>query len=123
MQEKWSKKKRRKLVTLSWVIFFIDEICAPCNKKRSFEILPIYKYFQQYMYGGCAFFGDKRIPWEEWKDLAKEQVDLLQTLVEENKLEKFEDDKRYHDFCDKYDLLEEKLFNKGYYQLRDGEYT
>ena len=44
------------------------------------NILPVYRYFADYMNCGCAFFGNKRIPWEEWKDLAKEQVDILKIL-------------------------------------------
>ncbi len=123
MEEKWSRKKILKLFRLGWIIDM--EIDTQCRKEKTHfdNILPIYRYFADYMNCGCAFFGDKRIPWEEWEDLAKEQVDLLQTLVEENKLEKFEDDKRYHAFCDKYEQREEELVKKGYNQLWDGEYV
>ena len=122
MQEKWSKQTHCKLICLDWIIT-MDIGASHFGEKRCFEILPIYKNFSDYMSGGCSFFGDKRIPWEEWEDLAKEQVDLLKILVKENKLEQFKDDKRYHDFCDKYQQREEELVKKGYRQLWDGEYT
>ena len=122
MQEKWSKQTHCKLICLDWIIT-MDIGASHFGEKRCFEILPIYKNFSDYMSGGCSFFGDKRIPWEEWEDLAKEQVDLLKILVKENKLEQFKDDKRYHDFCDKYQKREKELVKKGYYQLWDEEYT
>ncbi len=122
IKEKWSRKKFLKLFALGWIVA-IDVGSPHSGEKRHFiNILPVYVYLREYISSCCAFFGNKRIPWEEWEDLAKEQVELLEILIKENKLEQFADDKRYHDFCDKYDQREEDLVKKGYHQLWDGEY-
>ncbi len=121
VNQKWSKKKWDRLGLVSWIV---GANWSDRNKKDSpySKILPIYGYLQEYMYDCCSGFGDKGVPWKEWKDLAKEQVDILTVLVKENKLKKFWKDKRHQAFGNRFDQRVEDLFNKGYYQLRDGEY-
>ena len=113
MAEKWSKKKHLKLVRLGWIIT-MDIGSEHFGGKRYFDILPVYKYFADYMNCGCAFFGNKRIPWEEWKDLAKEQVDILKILVEKNQLKSFRRTKIYREFRKKYGDRIDLLKQKGY---------
>ena len=124
LELKWSKQKRLKLVTLAWMIR-----CDIRARHFGFEeeihfsnILPIYRYFEDYMSCCCAFFGNKQVPFEEWEDLAKEQVDILKMLVEKNQLKSFRRTKIYLEFCDKYEKREEELVKKGYGQLWDSEY-
>ncbi len=117
LEEKWSKKKWHKLIALKWIIRFNDEIY-----KKPIDIISIYDYFYNYMNCGCCFFGNKHVPFKEWEGLAKEEVDILKILVQENKLRNFEKDKRYQVFYEKYDKREEELVKKGYDQLWDGEY-
>ena len=113
MQEKWSKQTHCKLICLDWIIT-MDIGASHFGEKRCFEILPIYKDFSDYMSGGCSFFGNKRIPWEEWEDLAKEQVDILKILIEKNQLKSFRRTKLYREFRKKYGDRIDKFKEKGY---------
>ena len=119
MAEKWSRKKRLKLVRLGWIIDMeIDK--QYCKEKTHFDnILLLYHYFADYISGGCAFFGSKRIPWEEWKDLAKEQDDILKTLVEKNQLKNFRRTKIFHKFADKCNERADLFMEKGHLQECD----
>ena len=55
LEEKWSKQKRFKLLSLSWVIEM--EIRRECNKEKTYfkNMLPLYRYFEHYMGHGCDF--------------------------------------------------------------------
>ncbi len=120
--DKWSREKRLRLIRLAWIVGI--ELGSRHKKEETHfgTILPVYDSFHDYMWGGGKFFGDKQVPFEEWSDLAKEQDDLLTLLIKENKLISFWEDKRYHDLCDKWEILADKLFKKGYHRIRDGEY-
>ena len=114
MNESWSEKKRRKLLGLARLIF-----CAiGANyfvERKIYGILPIYECFQKYVHDGCHFFGNRRIPFKEWKDLAKEEDDLLKVLIQENKLDQFEEDPRYIYFSRKILQHKEYLMKNGYF--------
>ena len=114
MEEEWSREKTLKLFRLGWIIDM--EMSAQRRKKKIHfnDILPVYCYFADYMNCGVAFFGDKRIPWEEWEDLAKEQVDILKILVEKNQLKSFRRTKIYREFRKKYKNRIDLLKQKGY---------
>ena len=112
---KWSEKTHLKLWRLSWIIF--SELQGRSfGEKKNFDILPIYENFQEYMYE-VKYFGNKRIPFHEWEDLAKENADLLKALIQEGKFGKHKDDKRYLDLGGKYHNRNEELIKKGYTQL------
>ena len=106
LEEKWSKQKRLKLVRLGWIIDMKIRKKYSGNRsdgKQNFDsILPIYRYFADYMNWGCSFFGNRRIPFEEWEDLAKEQVDNLKILVEKNQLKNYRRTKIELAFGEKY---------------------
>ena len=122
IKEEWGRKKWLKFIRVGWIIGM--EIRREYGKEKTCfdNMLPIYRYFSDYMDCCCSFFGNKQVPFEEWEDLAKEQVDILKTLVEKNQLKSFRRTKLYLNFCDKYDKREEELVKKGYGQLWDGEY-
>ena len=114
MEEEWSRKKNLKLFGLGWIIDMETDAQHRKGEIHFDNILPVYRYFADYMNCGCAFFGNKRIPWEEWKDLAKEQVDILKILVEKNQLKSFRRTKIYREFRKKYGDRIDLLKQKGY---------
>ena len=74
-------------------------------------MLSIYEHFQEYMYE-VKYFGRKCIPFHEWEDLAKENAELLKTLIEEGKFGKHKKDDRYLDLGDKYLARNEELVKR-----------
>ena len=114
LEEKWSKQKRSKLLSLSWIIEM--EIRREYRKEKTYfkNMLPLYRYFEDYMSEGCAFFGNWRVPFEEWEDLAKEQTDILKILIERNQLKSFRRTKIFFDFLKKCDKRTELLIEKKY---------
>ena len=114
LKKKMELKTWYKLTTLGWIIA-LEKRRIFCKEKTYFNnMLPVYSNFSEYMRGGCHFFGNKRIPWEEWKDLAKEQVDILKILVEKNQLKSFRRTKIYRGFRKKYSDRIDLLKQKGY---------
>ncbi len=109
---KWSRKKREKLICLAWII--VSRLGDQDYKKKYCDFLSIYKYFQEYIYSCCHFFGNKRIPWEEWEDLAKEQDEVLKILVAKGQLKSFRRTKNYQEFLKKYRKRLVLFEEKGY---------
>ncbi len=66
------------------------------------------------MFYGCSFFGSTRVPFEEWEDLAKEQMDILKILIEKNQLKSFKRTKLYREFGKKYRERLDYFRKKGY---------
>ena len=91
----WSEKKNIMLIRLAGIISG-EFMVRLYDKKKYFDnILPIYKYFQKYMYNDCSFIG---VPFEEWEELQKEYIDLLKVFIQEGKLGNFEKDPLYQNF-------------------------
>ena len=104
------RKKNIMLFRLAGVIS--AELMVQTDGIKYFDnMLPIYRHFQEYMYE-VAYFGNKCIPFHEWEDLAKENVELLQNLIKEGKFGKHKKDKRYLDLGRKYLDRNEKLVKK-----------
>lgn len=57
----------------------------------------------------------KKIPFEEWSDIAEEGVNLLKTLINDNKLDYFKEDSRYIDFMKRFIQRHEDLRKSGKY--------
>lgn len=86
------------------------------GEPKIFDVLPIQKSFQTYIYKWDRFFA-KDIPFSEWSDLAEEGLDLLKSLLDENNIESYESDDRYVQFMRKFVKRHEELrLNKGYDQ-------
>ncbi len=113
MKEKWSEKKYRKCLTLAWIVG-LGLGSGRFEEKKYFDILSVYRYFYRYMFSGCKFFGGIRIPFEEWEDLAKEQVDNLKILIEKNQLKSFKRTKLDREFGKKYLERLDYFRKKGY---------
>ena len=118
---KWNKKKRLKLVQLAWMIkcdlrtrYFKDGEETYFN-----SIPPLYRYFEHYMGHGCDFFANRRLPFEEWEDLAKEQTDILKILIEKNQLKSFKRTKIFRQFNAKCSQRVDLFEKKGYLQEHD----
>ena len=121
LKNKWNEKQWYKLRTLGWIID-LDRGRKVGKEKTYFDdILPVYCYFADYIRCCCAFFGDKRIPWEEWEDLAREQTDILKILVQKNQLKSFRRTKIYRQFGKKYGDRIDEFERKGY--LSDIDFT
>ena len=114
LKESMESKTWYKLTTLGWIIA-LEKGRKCCKEKTYFDdILPVYSAFNEYIRGGCHFFGNKLIPWEEWEDLAKEQVDILKILIEKNQLKSFRRTKMFHEFADKCSKRADLFVKKGY---------
>ena len=114
LKKKWSKKNFIKLFTLRGIIEM--EIRREYSKEKTYfkNILPLYRYFEDYMSYGCVFFCNWRIPFEEWEDLAKEQTDILKILVEKNQLKSFKRTNLNKEFGKKYRKRLDYFLKKGY---------
>jgi len=75
----------------------------------------IYRCFTQYI--DNPSFQIHKIPWEEWADLAKEEIDVLKILFEKNELKNFKNNTRYKSFAKRYDQRLNMLIKIGYHQL------
>ena len=104
----WNKKNNLILKRLAGIISG-EFVTRQIEKKKHFDILPIYKHFQEYMYNDCSFIG---VPFEEWKELQKEYIDLLKVFIQEGKLGKHQKDPRLQDIYDKNFKHREKLLKK-----------
>ncbi len=113
MKEKWSEKKYLKCLTLAWIVG-LGLSYGRFEDKKYFDILSVYRYFYRYMFGGCKFFGDTLVPFEEWEDLAKEQMDNLKILIEKNQLKSFKRTKLDREFGKKYRERLDYFRKKGY---------
>ena len=89
ISQKWSKKKWYRLYLLSWVLMY-DMRCSNFSTKKIYnDILPVYRYFADYMCDACVLFKGKGIPFKEWKDLAKEETEMLNIFIQKNQLKEF----------------------------------
>lgn len=79
------------------------------HKTHFSNILPIYIDFSKYMCNDCSFVG---VPFEEWEELQKEYLDLLQVLIQEGKFGKHKKDPRLKDIYEKNFKVREKLLKK-----------
>ena len=114
---KWSRKLYRKLSVLSWIIR-IDLGRPYDGEKRYFDTIPIYKHFAIYI-NNLSNYGNSAIPFEEWDKMAKEEIELLKTLIKENKLKDFEKDPRFDKVGKKRNKLTKALIKKGYKHLEN----
>ena len=117
LEKKWSKKKYKAFIILSGHIHDQQQQrYYAINDTTYFEIPVIYACFEQYM-GTSFIFQLNQIPWEEWADLAKEEIDVLKILFEKNELKNFENNKHYQSFIKRYNHRHRMLTKTGYYQL------
>ena len=119
LKEKWNQKTLLKLFRLEEIIDF--DLRREYNKEKTYfkNMLPLYRYFEHYMGHGCAFFGNRRLPFEEWEDLAKEQTDILKILIERNQLKSFKRTKIFHQFNAKCSQRVDLFEKKGYLHESD----
>ena len=103
----------KKLVSYYSLAQFIH--CHPSNEhEKNFIPSNFQQFFILYIYSWDRL-SFKRIPFEKWSDLAEEGVELLKTLINENKLEKYKVDFRYKDFMKKFIKRHEDLRLSGEY--------
>ena len=119
LAEKWSEHKYFKLSSLGEIIRF--DLGRKCEKKKFYfdNMLPMYCYFADYINCGCTFFSSKLIPFEEWEDLAKEQVDNLKILVEKKQLKSYRRTKIFREFGEKCSKRTDLFEKKGYLNEHD----
>jgi hypothetical protein len=79
-----------------------------------FNVSDFSESFQMYLYSWDRL-GRKRVPFEEWSDLADEGIKLLKDLINENKLENYKNDPRYRDFMKRFIQRHEDLRLSGEY--------
>lgn len=116
LEEKWSKKKY-----VICVRFAFNILCQLGERsfgyEASLEVPPVYEHFQKYMYN-CTLLENKPVvPFKEWEDLAKEKIDVLKILFEQNKLRHFKRCKIHDSFSAKYFQRIQDLLEKGYDEL------
>ena len=89
--------------------------CHPSDEyEKTFTPSKFQECFRLYVYswGRLSF---KKVPFEKWSDLADEGIELLKTLINANKLEKFKEDTRYRDFMKRFIKRHEDLRLSGEY--------
>ena len=104
----WSEKKNLALKRIAGMIFG-EFVNREYQKKKHFNILPIYEHLQEYMYSTCRFAG---VSFEEYEKVQKEYIDLLKTLVQEGRVKNFENSPRYKKCRKKHSKLRSKLVKK-----------
>ncbi len=98
---------------LAW-FYFVEVQGTFFGEDSHFKVSSFAESFQKYLYSWSRL-GNKRIPFEKWSDLAEEGTELLKTLINENKLEKFKEDSRYKDFMKRFIKRHEDLRLSGEY--------
>ena len=103
----------RCLSKLAW-FYFVEHQGRNFGEEVHFELDEFSKSFQKYMYSWSRL-QRKGIPFEKWSDLAKEGVDLLETLIQEGKLENFTGDPRHAHLQSRFWERHEELRRSGEY--------
>ena len=111
--EKETSYKINILKNIAWIIFSQAQSIS-FGHKYIFKPSDGQEFFQEFIYKWDRLTL-KRIPFNEWSDIAQEGIDLLKILIEENKLEQFENDSRYKDFMKKFGKRHEDLRLSGKY--------
>lgn len=101
------------LQKLAW-FYFVEVQGTFFGDDSHFKVSNFAKSFQKYLYSWQRL-DTKRIPFEKWSDLAEEGIELLKTLINENRLEKFKEDFRYRDFMKRFIKRHEDLRLSGEY--------
>ncbi|HPI41611.1 MAG TPA: hypothetical protein PLJ21_12455 [Pseudobdellovibrionaceae bacterium] len=101
------------LLKLAW--FFNTELhMIYIGGDFHFKVSSFAESFKKYLYSWKRL-GTKKVPFEKWSDLAEEGINLLKTLIDEKKLEKFKEDARYRDFMKRFIKRHEDLRLSGEY--------
>jgi hypothetical protein len=108
IQNKYSPLKK-----LAWY-YFVELQGRNMGEDFHFEVSDFARSFQRYLYSWDRL-GRKRVPFEEWSDLADEGIKLLKDLINENKLENYKNDPRYRDFMKRFIQRHEDLRLSGEY--------
>lgn len=102
------QKIRKALMTLAQLVFW-EESRSRSGDRINFKPTLLQNTFLEYMYRTDRL-ERKRVPLEEWIDIAKADLDLLKDLLEEGNLEAFENDPRY--------IKNSEMFFKRHEELR-----
>ena len=84
------------------------------------EIKSLYISFKDYVediWSLCSFYDADHYPFTWWSHISKKVIDLLKTLIKENKLNQFKTDKRYINLIAKIQLNIEECNHKKLTQL------
>jgi hypothetical protein len=107
------EKKNDYFHGLAW-FYFVELQGRNMGEDFHFEVSDFARSFQRYLYSWDRL-GRKRVPFEEWSDLADEGIKLLKDLINENKLENYKYDPRYRDFMKRFIQRHEDLRLSGEY--------
>lgn len=87
--------------------------CHPSDEyEKTFTPSELQESFRRYLVSWNRL-NLKKIPFEQWSDLAEEGVNLLKSLINENRLENFKESPRYKDFMKRFIKRHEDLRLSG----------
>lgn len=82
LKEDFSEDQYDVIHAFSWFVF-VELQGRNFGEPKAYDIPSQYEQIQEFIYD-WDIFGSKRIPWNEWSDIAQEGMDVLKEIIKSN---------------------------------------